>query len=78
MVLGTVPATNAASQQLRLDYIKTKPLRQASSKKATACHPGQGSLVVVEPVAAVAALTSAVGDPLRGPFRLAVSLAGLS
>ena len=26
MVLGTVSATNAASQQLRLDYITTKPL----------------------------------------------------
>ena len=28
MVLGTVSATNAASQQLRLDYITTKPLQQ--------------------------------------------------
>ena len=28
MVLGTVSATDAASQQLRLDYITTKPLRQ--------------------------------------------------
>ena len=33
MVLGTVSATNAASQQLRLDYITTKPLSSFSAFK---------------------------------------------
>ena len=33
MVLGTVSATNAASQQLRLDYITTKPLASSSAFK---------------------------------------------
>ena len=33
MVLGTVSATNAAFQQLRLDYITTKPLASFSAFK---------------------------------------------
>ena len=33
MVLDTVSATNAASQQLRLDYITTKPLSSFSAFK---------------------------------------------
>ena len=36
MVLGTVSATNAASQQLRLDYITTKPLSSFSAFKDVA------------------------------------------
>ena len=36
MVLGTVSATNAASQQLRLDYITTKPLSSFSAFKDSA------------------------------------------
>ena len=73
MVLGTVSATNAASQQLRLDYITTKPLSSFSAFKDLAhlwCHCWQLCLIepagvaalgaVAEFVAVAAAVTSAV------------------
>ena len=58
---------------------KKKKKKKKSALSARASPAGVAApAVVAEPVAVVAAVTSVVCDPLRGPSRLAVSQAGLS